>query len=523
MTERRRIALNVVATYGRSMYALAVGLFTGRWILMALGEVDYGLFGVVGGLMAFVGFLNGLMAQAISRFYAFAVGAARVAETAEAGVEECRRWFSIAVFIHTVLPAVLVAVGYPVGVWAIESFLTIPSDRVGACIWVWRFACLGGFVGMVNVPFSAMYTAKQEIAELTVYSFAASTLMLGFTYYMVEHPGVWLTKYAAWTMLISVVPQLVICARALVKYRECRLRIGYMFDRARLSQVIGFAGARFLATCSFMSSGQGLVIAVNRYLGPAKNAAMGIGNVIAGHTASLSSSIGGAFSPAITNAAGAGDYGLMRELIFRASRFSTAAVLLFSIPLSLEIGHVTALWLKSPPAGVTVIAVFMLVDLVMARLSDGHMIGILALGRILKFQVCESIFFWIRLLVGWFLVCAGLDLYAVGIAYVTTGVGSVLTKVWFGRSLCGLSVRTWLFKVLFPLVGVAAATCLAGALPRIFLEESFCRLVMTTICCEAVFLPLVWFCVFTEGEKSLVRNRLGRFLGRSEFKGGSGK
>lgn len=523
MTENKRIALNVAATYGRSLYALAVGLFTGRWILMALGETDYGLYGVVGGLMAFVTFLNGLMAQSVSRFYAFSVGQARMAATTEEGIEECRRWFSVAVLIHTVLPVALVVVGYPIGVWAIERFLTIPPDRVGACVWVWRFACIGGFVGMVNVPFSAMYTAKQEIAELTVYSFAASTLMFGFTYYMVEHPGVWLTKYAVWTMLVSVVPQLVICVRALVKYPECRLRIGSMFDQARLSQVIGFAGARFLATCSFMSSAQGLVIAVNKYLGPAKNAAMSIGNVIAGHTSSLSSSIGGAFSPAITNAAGAGDYELMRNLIFRASRFSTAAVLLFSIPLSLEIEHVTVLWLKSPPAGVTVIAVFMLLDLVMARLSDGHMIGILALGRILKFQVWESIFFWARLLVGWFLVCAGLDLYAVGIAYLTTGAGSVLTKIWFGRSLCGLSARAWLFKVLFPLVGVAAATCSAGALPRIFLEASFCRLVVTTICCEAVFLPLVWFCVFTEDEKSVARNRFGKFLGRSEFKGGGGK
>ena len=56
MTQNRRIALNIIATYGRSLYALAFGLFCGRWTLMALGEVDYGLIGVVGGLMAFIAF-----------------------------------------------------------------------------------------------------------------------------------------------------------------------------------------------------------------------------------------------------------------------------------------------------------------------------------------------------------------------------------------------------------------------------------------------------------------------------------
>ena len=56
MTSNKRIFLNVVATYGRSLFALLCGLFTSRWILMALGEVDYGLMGVVGGLTAFISF-----------------------------------------------------------------------------------------------------------------------------------------------------------------------------------------------------------------------------------------------------------------------------------------------------------------------------------------------------------------------------------------------------------------------------------------------------------------------------------
>lgn len=50
MTETRRIALNIAATYGRSLFALVCGLFTSRWVLMALGQSDYGLYGVVGGL-----------------------------------------------------------------------------------------------------------------------------------------------------------------------------------------------------------------------------------------------------------------------------------------------------------------------------------------------------------------------------------------------------------------------------------------------------------------------------------------
>lgn len=37
MTANRRIFLNIVATYGRSLYALVIGLFCGRRTLIALG------------------------------------------------------------------------------------------------------------------------------------------------------------------------------------------------------------------------------------------------------------------------------------------------------------------------------------------------------------------------------------------------------------------------------------------------------------------------------------------------------
>jgi len=37
MSPNKRIFLNIVATYGRSLYALVIGLFCGRWTLMADG------------------------------------------------------------------------------------------------------------------------------------------------------------------------------------------------------------------------------------------------------------------------------------------------------------------------------------------------------------------------------------------------------------------------------------------------------------------------------------------------------
>ena len=70
LSPNKRIALNIIVTYGRSLFALVCGLLVGRWSLLALGETDYGLSAVVGGLAVFISFINSLMAGAVGRFYA---------------------------------------------------------------------------------------------------------------------------------------------------------------------------------------------------------------------------------------------------------------------------------------------------------------------------------------------------------------------------------------------------------------------------------------------------------------------
>ena len=50
MTLNRRILLNIVATYGRSLCALMCWAFVSRWVLAA-GKSEFGVCGVVDGMM----------------------------------------------------------------------------------------------------------------------------------------------------------------------------------------------------------------------------------------------------------------------------------------------------------------------------------------------------------------------------------------------------------------------------------------------------------------------------------------
>lgn len=511
MTANRRILLNVAATYGRSLYALLLGLFVGRWALMALGKVDYGLIGVVGGLTAFVAFANNLLASAVGRFYAVNVGAAKKAETVESGIEECRKWFNTALFLHLVVPAVLVVIGYPIGEWAVRSFLEIPPDRVESCVWVWRFTCLTCFVAMANVPFQAMYTAKQEIAELTVYSVAAATVNAFFLYYMVSNPGFWLVKFSAWKCFISVAPQLLISVGAVLKYKECRFRSHYLVDFGRIRQILHYAFARFWTALSDIFSHQGNVILVNKYLGAAVNASQTIGTTVSGQAASLSAALSGAFWPAIANTAGEGDVEKVRRLSFMTCRMGTLLLLMFAIPLSVEIDKVLVLWLKTPPDFLSMICIAVLAVKILERMSEGYWMAIMALGNgVGRYSWYVGWAGFAGFLIAWLFFAFGFGVAGLCASMVLAQMAVIAVRLVLGRSLAGLSIRHWIAKVFVPLVVVSAASCMAGLSTRLFMEESLLRIFVTTALCEAIFLPAAWYLVLGTDERAYAVAKLRR-------------
>lgn len=513
MTETRRVFLNIIATYGRSVYGLLLGLFCGRWTLMALGEVDYGLNGLVGGLTVFIAFFNGVLAGANARFYALSIGAVKVAEDKAGALEECRRWFNTALSVHAIIPLALILIGYPCGVWAIENFLTIPADRIQSCIWVFRFVCISCFVSMVNVPFSAMYGAKQYIAELTIYSFVTSTLNVVFLHYMVTHPGVWLARFAAWSCALSVVPQIIICIRAWIIFPECKVCLDYMWNWGRIKKLGWFSGWQMLGMSCGLLRTQGMTIVINKFFGAAMNAAQAIGNTVQGQCNTLAGSMQGAFVPIITQACGAGNYSLMNKFVLRTCKFNVVLSAIFMIPLALELPEVMRLWLKNPPAFATGLCYCAMLFYLADCCTVAYSVAINAVGKIEKYQLVVNsvsvmtlplaigIGFWVR------------NVYLVIFVQILIASLVSMSRLLFARSLCGSSVRIWFTELFLPISVLFFVSGCFGMIPHFFMEESFGRVCTTIAFCEVIILPLMWFVILNDEERGFVRDRIfSRFV-----------
>ena len=508
MSPNMRIALNFVATYGRSLYTTICGLFTVRWVLIALGVEDYGLIGVVGGIIGFITFFNSLLSSSVSRFYAYYVG--RSVSSEKGGIDEIRRWFNVAVTLHTGIAIVSIIVGWLIGEWAIRNFLTIPTARVTESIWVFRFACLSCFISMISVPCVAMYTAKQEIAELTIYGFASATLNIGVVYYMMSHPRDWFVFYGGWMAFLSVAQFLIMSVRAFIKYPECRIVPKYMLLKYEMKELVRYAGLRALSSVTTMLTFNGMSILVNKMLGPVRNAAATLGNRIASHALTLTYALTGALGPAITNAAGAKDFKRMESLSKNGDICSTFCVAVFAIPLILEMDTVLHLWLKTVPEGTGLLCQLILLSKIIDQMTVGEYLSLVAHRNIAAFQIFDCLMYLIPFSCATIVFVFGGDIWGIGLGFIIMYLVDNIGKLFFANKMYGFKIWRWVLEIFLPLIGVLGISfCIAYCSARMF-DAGILRVVVTTAISDGFLVAISWKLLLPKEIKEKIKGFVAR-------------
>jgi O-antigen/teichoic acid export membrane protein len=365
---------------------------------------------------------------------------------------------------------------------------------------------------MLNVPFSAMYTAKQYIAELTIYSYITTTINAIALYYMVSHPSDWLVRYALLTCLLSVLPQVAICLRSFYVFPECRIRVRYMWDWVRFREVGSFAMYNAMGALCAMLRVQGVGILINKSFGAVVNAAMTIGTSVNAHTASLSSSLMGAFYPAITVAYGEGNLERMRSLSLKACKFGAILFLIFALPLVAELDFILRMWLKNPPSYTGYLCLCVLIMHLMDVATQGHMIAVNASGRVKEYQINMTKISILTLPLAVLTVFLGGGVYGLGILLVGVRASISLRRVYYARLIAGLKWQVWVKEVVLPIALLVVAVALVALFPRLMLGDGFLRVCCVTFIIECVFFLLAWYVVMDCEEREYIKIRVKKYF-----------
>lgn len=376
-SNNKRIAKNSLFLYVRLLLMMAITLFTSRVVLDSLGETDYGIYNVVGGVVAMFSFIQNSLVIAIQRFITFELGTGNK--------KKLEKVFSTSVNIQLFIAIIIFILIETVGLWFLNTQMSIPEGRMGAANFVLQCSIVTTMISLITVPYNATIIAHEHMAVFAYFSIIEAVLKLVIAYLLYISQFDNLVLYAILILLVSFLMQSIYGLYCRRKFEEAHFSLG--LDKKLFKEMASFAGWSFVGNTSTMLNTHGVNMLINVFFGVKVNAARAIAIQVENAVEQFVNGFTTAINPQITKSYASKDFTYLYILICRGSKFSFFIMLIMVVPLILESDAILRLWLKEVPTYTSIFLKLVLIYSLITSLAKSMVTGILATGIIKRYQI----------------------------------------------------------------------------------------------------------------------------------------
>lgn len=358
--------------YIRMFISMVVGLYTSRVVLATLGVEDYGIYGVVGGVVSMLGFLNASMSGATSRFLTYELG--------RGNADRLAKTFSSALIVHIGIALIVLVLAETVGLWFLCSKLNIPEARMEAAHWVYQLSILSAMIGITQVPYNACIIAHEKMDVYAYMEILNVSLKLLIVYLLCIGDFDKLKLYAVLTFAVGVLIMMIYRIYSLRHFPEAHFH--WIWDKTYLRPLLSFSGWNLFGNFGGVMGQQGNNMVINTFWGVILNAASGIALTISGIVTQFASNAMTAFRPPITKLYAQKDIKGMQELTMLALKIIMFLYSIVAIPVFAECDNLLSLWLVKVPDMATVFCRIILISVFFETIRYIIIIDIHASGNV---------------------------------------------------------------------------------------------------------------------------------------------
>lgn len=456
------------------LFTTIVSLYTSRVVLRALGVDDFGLYGLVGGVVAMLGFINTALSGATSRFITYELG--------RNDVERLSKTFSSAKLIHIGIAIVLFILAETIGLWVVNSQLVIPLDRIVAANIVYQCSILTSIMTILQVPYNASIIAHEKMDVYAAIEIINTSLKLLVVYLLLITGGDKLILYSIFLLLVAIIVYLtyrIYCRR---KFNECT--IDCKSDKSVLKPMLVFAGWDLYGNMCVTVRQQGLNILLNMFYGLAVNAANSITTMFNAALSGFANNIVVAFRPQIVKSYSMSDWPRFNTLLVNAIQFSSLFVIMLSIPCFFEMEMILEVWLKEVP---DYTATFCRISLIASCFSIVNTVigaGIHATGNVKRISLITGSLFLSTLVFAYILLRLDFAPSSVYVAYCTIIFFVLISNICILKKQIANAKLLQLIFSLLKVLCVSALSVIPVYVCYIRIEPGFIRLFL--ICLVSV-------------------------------------
>lgn len=500
----KRIAKNTLLLYFRMLITMAVGLYTSRVVLQTLGVEDFGIYNVVGGVVAMFGILNTAMASTTQRYITFSLG--------KGDKKELKKVFFNCVLTHFLIASIFVLLAEIIGLWLLNNKLVIPADRLSAAFWVFQCSVLSTFIMIISIPYNADIVAHEKMSAFAYISIVEVFLKLAIVWILCISP---IDKLCLYAILLAAV-QLgirfiygIYCRR---HFNETHLQ--FQWDKKLFKEMLSFAGWNLFGGLSNILYTQGLNILLNIFFGPAVNAARGVSVQIQNVVTQFSNSFQMAINPQITKSYANKDLKQMHALVFSSSKFTILLLLILTTPFFVNSEFILSIWLKNVPEWSPIFVQIMLCIVIVDAAANPFMISSAATGNIRFYQVVIGGTMLLIVPSAYVLLRLGCSPYIVFLTHLFYCLLTFVIRLFIVRKMISFKILDYIRKSLLrSILAILLTVGIVGFFKNIP-AESTARTVLILGGSLCVAVAACYFAGLSTTERCFVNEKVKKYLGR---------
>lgn len=504
----KRIAQNTFFLYLRMLFTMVVSLYTSRIVLSTLGIEDFGIYNVVGGIVAMFGFINGSMTTSTQRYITFALGKKDENHLSDV--------FCTSLIIHGFISIIVVILGETIGLWFLCNKMQIPVERMEAALWVYQCSIGTSIVLILSIPYNAVIIAYERMsafAYISIFEVITKLLVVYLLFFISSD------KLILYSILILTVQILIrLCYSWYCRKVFAITEFKWIWDIKLLKEMTGLAGWSMFGNLAYISFTQGINILLNIFFGPTINAARAISVQIQNTVNQLSFNFQMALNPQITKSYASGNMEYMHSLVLRSSKFTYYLLLILSLPLFIETDAILRIWLNNFPSNTVVFVRLMLGVTILDAMANPLIVSATATGRIKYYQLVLGGILLTILPISYVVLKMGASPSAVFIVHLGVCICSFVVRLLFLKYMINLSLNIYFKEVCFRILCVTVPGGLFLILIYNIVPHSILGCIILYFTSMLVFVSLICYWGLDDMEKQFVLRKIKENIQKFEVR-----
>lgn len=491
-TNRRLIARNTVMLYIRMIISTIVSLYTSRVVLQMLGVEDYGIYGVVGGVVSMFSFLNAAMSGATSRFLTYAIGGRNE--------KTIRDTFSSSMIIHVLIALGVFVVAETVGVWFLCNKLVIPENRLFAAHVVYQFSIISMFFNVTQVPYNSLIIAHEKIDVYAYVELLNVFLKLSIVFVLVLGSIDKLILYAGLMLLVSVIVAMTYRIYCLKVFPESKFH--FVWKKSILKPMINFSGWDLYGNMSVVFFTQGMAMLLNMFFGPIMNAANNVSITVQGTVKSFAYNVIQAFRPQIIKQYAQGNMDMVNQFVIMATQYTLVLFSFVAIPFFFEAQYILHLWLGVVPEHTAVFLRIVLIGTIFNLANNIINIPIHARGQMKLFSLLSGTCFLLSVLLMYLILRLGasaeISYLVIWVSYLCCFITSLYILKRNVPSVClkQLLLEGYLKYIIVIIPGILLSIWIDKVV-----SDELCRLILIVLLDSVSLVLCTWYVLMGRDER----------------------